>query len=62
MDERDAEKKEPGMKREGSDSKSGDDRTTMGVESEDYMSHDDATQPQRTLTNVIGVIEEPPSF
>jgi hypothetical protein len=62
LDERDAEKKEPGMKQEGSDSKSGDDGTTARVESEDYMSHDDASQPRGMLTNVIEVIEEPPSF
>jgi hypothetical protein len=62
LDEKDAEKKERGMKREGSDSKSGDDGTTTRVESEDYMSHDDASQPRGTVTSVIEVIEEPPSF
>jgi len=50
------------MKRGGSDSKSGDDAATMRVESEGYMSHDDASQLRGTLTNVIEVIEEPPSF
>jgi hypothetical protein len=62
LDEKDAEKKGRGIKRAGSDSKSGDDGTTMRVESEDYTSYDDASQPRTTITNVIEVTEEPPSF
>jgi soluble cytochrome b562 len=61
LDEKDAEKKERGIKGEGSDSKSGDDGTTRVV-SEDYMSYDGTSQPRATLTNVIEVTEEPPSF
>jgi soluble cytochrome b562 len=53
LDERDAEKKEPGIKREGSNLKSGDDGAATRVRSEDYMSHDDASQPRGM---------EPPSF
>ena len=62
LDEKDAEKKERRIKQEGSDSKSGDDATTTRVESEDYMSYDDASQPRATIANVIEVTEEPPSF
>jgi soluble cytochrome b562 len=57
LGERDAEKKEPGMKREGSDSKSGDDGTTTRAES-----HDDASQPRRTPPSIWTTISRSLGF